>query len=171
MVAELKNIPSQRMRKSRCWSAGTRARQPVSQAFAAVAAGSVIVIALLLHGRRGGANDRDHRLMAVRVVRGGTGRLALHVPTLLRESGSGEAWYDVSVTRTTISIDEQTLRELQRLAAERGISLAALIREALDEKMARCEHPRPRSIGIGDSGTTDLGPASGEARAVPRSWR
>jgi len=87
------------------------------------------------------------------------------------------ACYDDDVTRTTITIDEKTLDDLHRLAAERGISVAAFVREALEEKMERCEHERPRrrelprSIGSGDSGTTDLSRVSGEVPAVPYSWR
>lgn len=72
--------------------------------------------------------------------------------------------------RTTLSLPEETRRRLRRLAAESGVSMAALIREAIDEKIERLA-PKPRSLGIGASGTTDTARLSGEERAEPRSWR
>lgn len=74
------------------------------------------------------------------------------------------------MNRTTLSLPDDTRRRLRRLAAERGVSMAALIREAVDEKLARLA-PKPRSLGAGDSGTTDTARRSGEDRPEPRSWR
>lgn len=76
-----------------------------------------------------------------------------------------------AVTRAAVTIDEKTLGELHRLASERGISFAALVREALEEKIARSQQPHPRSLGIASSGPTGLGRLSGEIRAEPHSWR
>jgi plasmid stability protein len=56
--------------------------------------------------------------------------------------------------RPTIVAPEELLQRLRLVAAERGKSLDALIREALEEK-ARGYLPRPRSLGIGASGYTD----------------
>lgn len=72
--------------------------------------------------------------------------------------------------RTTIMAPDDVLDRLQRGAAERGVSLAALIREALEEK-AKTLRPKPRSLGLGDSGHTDTSRRTGEERPVPRSWR
>jgi hypothetical protein len=47
--------------------------------------------------------------------------------------------------------------------------MAALIREALDEKTSRIR-PRPRSLGVGDSGHKDTARRAAEERAEPRSW-
>jgi hypothetical protein len=58
----------------------------------------------------------------------------------------------------------------RRLAASRGVSLAAVIREALEEK-ARRPQPMPRSLGIADSGHTDTSTLAGELRPEPRTWR
>lgn len=55
-------------------------------------------------------------------------------------------------------------------AAERGLSIAALIREAVDETVARYA-PKPRSPGIGASGTPDSARVAGEVRPEPRAWR
>ncbi len=65
---------------------------------------------------------------------------------------------------------DELLQRLRQVAVERHISLAALIREALEEK-AQHHRPRPRSLGIGDSGHTDTARRAGDERPVPRSWR
>jgi hypothetical protein len=72
--------------------------------------------------------------------------------------------------RTTIVAPEELLRRLRLVAAERGTSLAALIREALEEQ-ARGHRPRPRSLGIGASGYTDTARRTADERPEPRSWR
>lgn len=72
--------------------------------------------------------------------------------------------------RTTIMIPEELHQRLRRIAAEQGDSMAAVIREALEEK-ARGYRPRPRSLGIGASGHTDTARKAGDERPVPRSWR
>ncbi|MBM3924521.1 MAG: ribbon-helix-helix protein, CopG family [SAR202 cluster bacterium] len=72
--------------------------------------------------------------------------------------------------RTTISIPEELLQCLRLMAAERRTSIAALVREALEEK-AKSYRPRPRSWGIGASGYTDTSTKAGDMRPVPRSWR
>jgi metal-responsive CopG/Arc/MetJ family transcriptional regulator len=72
--------------------------------------------------------------------------------------------------RTTISLPEQTLKRLRLLAAERGISMAEVIREALEEIIDR-HRPRPRSLGIGASGHADTARRSANERPEPRPWR
>ena len=72
--------------------------------------------------------------------------------------------------RTTISLPEELLDRLRRVAAERRTSMAALIREAVEEKVAG-HRPRPRSLGVGASGVADTARRTGEERPVPRSWR
>jgi predicted transcriptional regulator len=74
------------------------------------------------------------------------------------------------MNRTTLTLDEETLRRLRRIAAERGISMAALIREAIDETVER-HAPKPRSLAIGASGTRDTGRLAGEVRPEPPVWR
>jgi hypothetical protein len=65
---------------------------------------------------------------------------------------------------------EELHRRLRGIAAERGISMATLIREALEEKIDSYR-PRPRSLGIGASGHADTARRTAEERPVPRSWR
>lgn len=72
--------------------------------------------------------------------------------------------------RTTISLPEDLLKRLRLQAAERRTSMAALIREALKEK-SDSYRPKPKSLGIGDSGYSDTSRRAGEERAVPRLWR
>ncbi len=72
--------------------------------------------------------------------------------------------------RTTISLPEDLIKRLRLLAAERRTSMAAIIREALEEK-APVTRPKPRAIGIADSGFTDTSQIAGEIKPMPRSWR
>jgi len=72
--------------------------------------------------------------------------------------------------RTTITIPDELRTRLRRLAAERGVSMATIVREAIDEKLARVR-PTPRSLGLGSSGERDTARTSADARAEPRSWR
>jgi predicted transcriptional regulator len=74
------------------------------------------------------------------------------------------------MNRTTLTLDEETRRRLRRIAAERGISMAALIREAIDETIER-HAPRPRSLGIAASGSRDTARRTGDVRPEPRPWR
>jgi len=74
------------------------------------------------------------------------------------------------MSRTTITIDEEMRRRLRRIALERGVSMATIIREAIDEKADR-RAPRPRSLGVGASRTTDTARRSADERPEPRSWR
>ena len=48
--------------------------------------------------------------------------------------------------------------------------MAAIVREAIDEKLAGARS-RPASLGIGASGLTDTARRSGDERPEPRPWR
>ena len=76
----------------------------------------------------------------------------------------------MSINRTTISLDENTQRRLRQIAASRGISMAAVIREAIDQTV-ELHAPKPASLGVGASGTRDTGRVAGEVRPEPRAWR
>ena len=75
--------------------------------------------------------------------------------------------------RTTFSLTDDTRRRLRIAAAERGVSMATIIREAIEEKVDRLSSspPKPRSLGIGTSGVTDTARRTGDERPEPRSWR
>jgi predicted transcriptional regulator len=70
--------------------------------------------------------------------------------------------------RTTITLDVETRRRLQRIAAERGMSMAAVIREAIDATIDQ-HAPKPRSLGVGASGTADTGRRAGGGIIRPAS--
>ncbi len=72
--------------------------------------------------------------------------------------------------RTTIVASEDVLKRLRLIAAERGTSMATVIREALEEKVA-LHRPRPKSIGSGASGHADIARRIGKEPAVPEPWR
>ncbi len=48
--------------------------------------------------------------------------------------------------RTQLLLDDELHQQLRQLAAERGISLGALIREAIDEKLTSLQDDRARAI-------------------------
>ena len=72
--------------------------------------------------------------------------------------------------RTTIVAPDDLLERLRKIAAERGTSMATLVREALEEKV-QSYRPKPRSLGIGDSGQTDIARRTAEEPIVPEPWR
>jgi hypothetical protein len=69
-----------------------------------------------------------------------------------------------------LTLDDETRRRLRQVAADRGISMAAVVREAIDEAIER-HAPVPRSLGIGASGVADTARLAGEERPEPRPWR
>ena len=79
-------------------------------------------------------------------------------------------YYFTIMHRTTIVIPEELLRQLQRIAADQGRSMAAVMREAIEEKV-RSYLLRPRSLGIAASGVADTARRAGEERPAPRPSR
>lgn len=78
--------------------------------------------------------------------------------------------YHGDMERTTISIPDELLHRLRIIATEQRMSLAGLVRTALEEK-ARSSRPAPRSLGIGASAHTDTARKTAEQSAEPRPWR
>jgi metal-responsive CopG/Arc/MetJ family transcriptional regulator len=78
--------------------------------------------------------------------------------------------YHDAVERTTLSIPGPLLERLRAAAAERRVSMAELVREALEEKLAT-HRPKPRSLGVGASGHHDTARQAGDERPEPRPWR
>ena len=70
--------------------------------------------------------------------------------------------------RTTIFIEESTLRGLQRLARRRGMSSAALVREALARYLAEPE-PRPGLPSV--TGKFSSGASDHSERVDELLWR
>ena len=67
--------------------------------------------------------------------------------------------YTGNMTRTTVTIDDEKLDALRTLAAERGVSVSCLVREAIDEKLStqplKRRREKPRSLGSFASGHSD----------------
>lgn len=74
------------------------------------------------------------------------------------------------MSRITVAIPAHIRARLRDLASQRGVPLATIIREAIEEKLA-AQRPRPESLGVGWSGERDVARRSGEERPEPRSWR
>lgn len=74
------------------------------------------------------------------------------------------------MARTTISLPDDLLRRARVVAAEEGTSMASLVREAVEERIGRYR-PRPRSLGIGESGHSDTARRAGEERPELPPWR
>lgn len=72
--------------------------------------------------------------------------------------------------RTTIAIPAELLDQLRQMAAEQGVSVASLVRQAIEQK-TKDRRPRPRSLGLGASGHTDTARRTGDEWAIPRPWR
>lgn len=65
--------------------------------------------------------------------------------------------------KTTVYLDDAEYRRLKRLAEQRSTSAAELIREAVSHLLrAPGEDHRPRSFGLGRSGSGDLSERSEE---------
>ena len=86
--------------------------------------------------------------------------------------------YHGDMTRTTVTIDDEKLDALRSLAAERGVSVSCLVREAIDEKLSVETPPpsreKPRSLGTGRSGHRDTSRLASEglgALGPISSWR
>ena len=74
------------------------------------------------------------------------------------------------MNRTTITLEVETQVRLRRIAAEQGISMAELIRQAIDTTI-ELHAPRPRSLGVGASGVADTARRTADERPEPRAWR
>jgi len=78
------------------------------------------------------------------------------------------------MTRTTITLPERLLRKAKKAAAERDISMAELIRRAIEETLEETPEELPRrfkSVGMGESGFSDTAEKAGDMKFEPRSWR
>lgn len=55
-----------------------------------------------------------------------------------------------------VYLDEASLRDLQRLSAERKCTRAAIVREAIGAYLRRCRRPPAKGIGMYSSGRSDI---------------
>jgi hypothetical protein len=74
------------------------------------------------------------------------------------------------MARTTLTLPDDLLRRAKQAAVDRDVSMAQLIRSALEEALS--ERPRSfSSAGVFESGRTDIAKKSGAMKFEPRSWR
>jgi predicted DNA-binding protein len=76
---------------------------------------------------------------------------------------------ETAMKRMVISLPEELHERVRILGAANGVSMAALVRDLLDERTRR-ERPKPR-FGAFTSGYSDTGRLAGEIVYEPRSWR
>ena len=74
-----------------------------------------------------------------------------------------------AMKRMVISLPEELHERVRVLGVANGLSMAALVRDLLEERTRR-ERPKPR-FGAFASGHTDTGRVAGEIQYEPRSWR
>ena len=71
--------------------------------------------------------------------------------------------------RTTLVLPRELREKVRRLAAERGVSMGEIMREAIEEKV-KAVTPKPKSLGMFDSGRTDIGRRASDLYK-PDPWR
>ena len=71
---------------------------------------------------------------------------------------------------TMVTISDEVMERLWRIADERGLAIDNVIQEMLDEATRELP-PIPTSLGFGASGYSDTASDAGDLRSVPRSWR
>ena len=80
--------------------------------------------------------------------------------------------YNEGMKRTTIMAPQELLDRLQSIAQREQVSLAEVIRQGLEWRVAQAEQP-PQFIGAGTSTEPPYttGRRAGEIAYTPRSWR
>ncbi|MEX0781950.1 MAG: ribbon-helix-helix protein, CopG family [Dehalococcoidia bacterium] len=72
--------------------------------------------------------------------------------------------------RLIFSLPDELFLAIQRLAQQEGKPMAAILRDAAEEKVCRAR-PRPRSFGMGASGRSDISRRIGDEQFVPDPFR
>lgn len=70
-----------------------------------------------------------------------------------------------------IQADEELLRRARRVAARRGVSIAQLVREALEREIGKERQPAPLAVGIFRSRHGDLSERASRDEFEPDPWR
>ena len=74
-----------------------------------------------------------------------------------------------TMERTTVSLPKGLIKRLKIMAAERGVSMASIIREAVEERASQ-HRPKPH-LGIFDSGRTDISQLASDLKLDIPEWR
>jgi hypothetical protein len=76
------------------------------------------------------------------------------------------------MTTTAVTLDDAMQRQLEELAAVRGVTPEVIIREALEKELTPMRRrPNSRSIGMGASGHSDLARRISEEPPDLPPWR
>ena len=75
------------------------------------------------------------------------------------------------MSRLIIQAEEELLDRARRRAAERGVSIAQVVRDALEAALEDDGPPIPRHFGKFNSGTTDTSERASNDEYVPPPWR
>lgn len=75
-----------------------------------------------------------------------------------------------AVDGTTSSIQVPLQEHLRVAAAERRVSMADTVREAIEEELA-AHRPKPYCVGVGASGHRDTARKASDERPESRAWR
>ncbi len=75
------------------------------------------------------------------------------------------------MNRIMIQVDEELLRRARRAAARRGVSIAQLVREALQRELGREHQPAPLSLGKFRSRVGDLSKRASHDEFQSDPWR
>ena len=73
--------------------------------------------------------------------------------------------------RLMIQADEDLLERARRRAAERGVSIAQIVREALERELGDQRQPEPLSLGKYRSRAGDLARRASDGEYEPPPWR
>lgn len=73
--------------------------------------------------------------------------------------------------RLMIQADEELLERARRRAAERGVSIAQVVRDALENELGVHAQPEPLSLGRYRSGAGDLALRASDGEYEPPPWR
>lgn len=80
-------------------------------------------------------------------------------------------YHDVTMKRIMIQADGELLERARRRAAERGVSIAQVVRDALEKELEEEPPPLPRSLGKYRSGTADTSGRASDDEYEPDPWR
>ena len=73
--------------------------------------------------------------------------------------------------RLIIQANDELLERARRRAAARGVSIAQVVRDALEKELGDERPPEPLSLGKYRSGSGDLSRRASEDEYEPTSWR
>ena len=149
-----------------------QSKRPMPQ-FGAVASGHTDTARLAGEIPRHGPDDEQPIPLTMGTAKSGhtgTAQLASDGPRSIPSRDRSQRRRHERMVRTIVTLPDDLLRRAKALAAERGISMAELFRETLENGL-KGQRPKPKGIGMFESAETDLGRQVGDMKFEPPSWR